>query len=94
MAGVPISVILAALGLHHGEADPTLLQWIMAALSHILIGSLGLTELTVVIIIGLIILAMPGAIVLSYWASTRSARSTTPPPRIAVDRPAPAEADE
>ena len=93
MAGVSISVILAALGMHHGEADPTLLQWIMAALSHILIGSLGLTELTVVIIIGLIILAMPGAIVLSYWASVRGARKT-PAPRIAVDSPAPAEADE
>lgn len=65
--------ILAALGRHHGEADPTLLQWIMAALSHILFGKLGFTELTVVIIIGIIILAMPAMIVIAYLASTRRA---------------------
>jgi len=43
----------------------------MAALSHILLGKLGFTELTVVIIIGIIILAMPAMIVIAYLASTR-----------------------
>ena len=38
----------------------------MSALSHILLGRLGLTELTVVIIIGMIILAMPALIVVAY----------------------------
>ena len=65
---------LAALGRHHGEADPTLLQWIMSAVSHILLDTWGFTELTVVIIIGMIILAIPALIVLTYWASTRRAR--------------------
>ena len=74
MAGVALGIVLAALGRHHGEADPTLLQWIMQALNHVVLDTLGLTELTVVIIIGLIILAMPAGIVLIYWASTRRAR--------------------
>jgi hypothetical protein len=73
MAGLVVGIILGALGLHHGEADPTLLQWIMAALSHILVGTLGFSELTIVIVIGIIILAIPGGIVLLYWASTRGA---------------------
>ena len=65
---------LAALGRHHGEADPTLLQWIMNAVSHILLDTWGFTELTVVIIIGMIILAIPALIVLTYWASTHRQR--------------------
>ena len=40
-------------------------------MSHILLGKLGFTELTVVIIIGIIILAMPAMIVIAYLASTR-----------------------
>ena len=81
MTGMTIAAILAALGQHHGEADPTLLQWIMEALSHILLGTLGFTELTIVIIIGIIILAMPALIVIAYWASTRRAapRPANPP---------------
>ncbi len=71
MTGTTIAAILAALGQHHGEADPTLLQWIMTALSHILLGTLGLTELTIVIIIGMIIMAMPALIFIAYWASIR-----------------------
>ena len=63
MMGAFLSVVLLSVGLHHGEADPTLLEWIMTALSHILLGTLGFTELTVVIIIGIIILAMPALIV-------------------------------
>lgn len=82
MTGITIAAILAALGQHHGEADPTLLQWIMAALSHILVGTLGFTELTIVIIIGIIIIAMPALIFIAYWASTRRAA------------PRPAERDE
>ncbi len=74
MISAALSALLLSVGLHHGEADPTLLQWIMAALSHILLGTLGFTELTVVIIIGLIILAMPALIVIAYWANTRRAR--------------------
>ena len=73
MTGATIAAILAALGQHHGEADPTLLQWIMAALSHILVGTLGFSELTIVIIIGMVILAIPALIVVAYWASTRRA---------------------
>ena len=73
MTGATMAAILAALGQHHGEADPTLLQWIMAALSHILVGTLGLTELTIVIIIGIMILAIPALIVIAYWSSTRRA---------------------
>ena len=73
MTGTTIAAILAALGQHHGEADPTLLQWIMEALSHILLGTLGFTELTIVIIIGIIIMAMPALIFIAYWASTRRA---------------------
>ena len=73
MGGTTFVAILASLGGHHGEAGPTLLQWIMAALSHILLGKLGFTELTVVIIIGIIILAMPAMIVIAYLASTRRA---------------------
>ena len=72
-----ISIALLAVGRHHGEADPTLLGWIMAALSHILLGTLGFTELTVVIIIGIIILAMPALIVIAYWANTRGRRSSS-----------------
>jgi FtsZ-interacting cell division protein ZipA len=45
----------------------------MAALSHILVGTLGLTELTIVIIIGILILAIPALIVIAYWANTRRA---------------------
>ena len=78
MAGVALGIVLAALGRHHGEADPTLLQWIMQALNHVVLDTLGLTELTVVIIIGLIILAMPAGIVLIYWASTRRAAAVVP----------------
>ena len=74
MIGAILSVFLLAAGLHHGEADPTLLGWIMTALSHILLGTLGFTELTVVIIIGIIILAMPALIVIAYWANTRGGR--------------------
>ncbi len=77
MMGAFLSVVLLAAGLHHGEADPTLLGWIMTALSHILLGTLGFTELTVVIIIGIIILAMPALIVLAYWANTRSGRAAS-----------------
>ena len=85
MTGITIAAILAALGQHHGEADPTLLQWIMAALSHILVGTLGFTELTIVIIIGIIILAMPALIFIAYWASTRRAapRPANPPRELA-----------
>ena len=71
-----LSVVLLTAGLHHGEADPTLLGWIMTALSHILLGTLGFTELTVVIIIGIIILAMPALIVIAYWANTRGGRAS------------------
>ena len=78
MMSAVLSVVLLAMGLHHGEADPTLLGWIMAALSHILLGTLGFTELTVVIIIGIIILAMPALIVLAYWANTRSGKAPSP----------------
>ncbi len=67
-------LVLAVLGRHHGEADPTLLQWIMNAVSHILLDTWGFTELTVVVIIGMIILAIPALIVLTYWASNRRAR--------------------
>ncbi len=83
MAGVALGIVLAALGRHHGEADPTLLQWIMQALNHVVLDTLGLTELTVVIIIGLIILAMPAGIVLIYWASTRRAAAVAPGPPVA-----------
>ena len=76
MIDTVVSIILAV-GLHHGEADPTLLGWIMTALSHILLGTLGFTELTVVIIIGIIILAMPALIVVAYWANTRGSRRTS-----------------
>ena len=73
MIGAAWHALMLAVGLHHGEADPTLLQWIMTALSHVLLGTLGFTELTVVIIIGIIILAMPALIVIAYWANTRRA---------------------
>ncbi|MDE2937301.1 MAG: hypothetical protein OXR67_00040 [Chloroflexota bacterium] len=75
MMSALLSVVLLSVGLHHGEADPTLLDWIMTALSHILLGTLGFTELTVVIILGIIILAMPALIVVAYWANTRGSRS-------------------
>lgn len=80
MPGGMLGKILAALGQHHGEADPTLLQWIMAALSHILVGTLGFNELTIVIIIGMVILAIPALIVIAYWASRRRAGPPGPPP--------------
>lgn len=88
MTGATITAILAALGQHHGEADPTLLQWIMTALSHILLGTLGLTELTIVIIIGMIIIAMPALIFIAYWASVR--RGAPRPAELVV----PAEGEE
>jgi asparagine N-glycosylation enzyme membrane subunit Stt3 len=91
MMGAFLSVVLLAVGLHHGEADPTLLGWIMTALSHILLGTLGFTELTVVIIIGIIILAMPLLIVVAYWANTRGGRSA---PATVNEPPRVAEADE
>lgn len=71
MTGALLTAILAAVGGHHGEADPTLLGWIMSALSHILIGGLGFTELTIVIIIGMLILAIPALIVIAYLATGR-----------------------
>lgn len=80
MPGGMLGKILAALGQHHGEADPTLLQWIMAALSHILVGTLGFNELTIVIIIGMVILAIPALIVIAYWASSRRASPPGPQP--------------
>ncbi len=78
MTGAFLGMVMLALGLHHGEADPTLLGWIMAALSHILLGTLGFSELTVVIIIGIIILAMPALIVIAYLANTRGSRAASP----------------
>ena len=92
MTGITVAAILAALGQHHGEADPTLLQWIMEALSHILLGTLGFTELTIVIIIGIIIIAMPALIFIAYWASTRRAapRPSNAPGELAL----PAEGEE
>ncbi len=48
------SVILTV-STHHGEADPTLLAWIKNRLDHLL----GLEPWTVVVLIGLLILAMP-----------------------------------
>ena len=66
-----LTAILTAVGGHHGEADPTLLGWIMTALSHILIGGLGFTELTIVIIIGMLILAIPALIIVAYLATGR-----------------------
>ena len=77
--GAALSALLLSVGPHHGEADPTLLQWIMTALSHVLLGTLGFTELTVVIIIGVIILAMPALIVIAYWANTRRGRGNNGP---------------
>jgi len=82
--GALLSAVILAAGFHHGEADPTLLGWIMTALSHILLGTLGFTQLTVVIIIGIIILAMPALIVVAYWANTRGNRA----PANAVAEPA------
>ncbi len=90
MAGL-LSAVLLATGLHHGEADPTLLGWIMTALNHILLGTLGFTELTVVIIIGIIILAMPALIVVAYWANTRESRRA---PTAVRDAAAVMETDE
>ena len=75
MTGTLLTAILAAVGAHHGEADPTLLGWIMSALSHILIGALGFTELTIVIIIGMLILAIPALIVVAYLATGRRPRA-------------------
>ena len=92
MTGITIAAILAALGQHHGEADPTLLQWIMAALSHILLGTLGFTELTIVIIIGMIIIAMPALIFIAYWASTR--RAAVQPANAPGEFVVPAEGEE
>ena len=85
-----LSLVMLAMGLHHGEADPTLLGWIMTALSHILLGTLGFTELTVVIIIGIIILAMPALIVVAYWANTRGGRA----PSVSTEPPTIADVDE
>ena len=48
------SVILTV-STHHGEADPTLLAWIKNRLDHLF----GLEPWTVVVLIGLLILAMP-----------------------------------
>ena len=75
MTGALLTAILVAVGGHHGEADPTLLGWIMSALSHILIGALGFTELTIVIIIGMLILAIPALIVVAYLATGRRSRA-------------------
>ena len=77
MASIVMSFVFAMVGRHHGEADPTLLQWIMRALDHILIGGFGLSQLTIVIGIGLIILAIPALIVISYWAGTRRTQRAT-----------------
>ena len=82
MASVLMGFVLAMVGRHHGEADPTLLQWIMRALDHILIGGFGLSELTIVIGIGSIIIAIPALIVISYWAGTRRAQRITSEMRV------------
>ena len=82
MGSVAMGFVLAMVGRHHGEADPTLLQWIMRALDHILIGGFGLSELTIVIGIGLIIIAMPALIVISYWAGARRAQRITSEMRV------------
>ena len=52
----------------------------MTALSHILIGALGFTELTIVIIIGMLILAIPALIVVAYLATGRRRRNAGPGP--------------
>ena len=82
MAGEMMGFVLAMVGPHHGEADPTLLQWIMRALDHILIGGFGLSELTIVVGIGSIIIAIPALIVISYWAGTRRAQRITSEMRV------------
>ena len=92
MMSAIVSIVKLAMGLHHWEADPTLLGWIMTALSHILLGTLGFTELTVVIIIGIIILAMPALIVVAYWANTRGGRA--PAPGVSTEPSSIVDADE
>ena len=62
------SVILAVTA-HHGEADPRLLAWIKDLLDQLI----GLGPWTVVVLIGLLILAMPIGLLVFYLVQQRRA---------------------
>ena len=66
------SVILTV-NAHHGEADPTLLAWIKDLLDQLI----GLGPWTVVMLIGLLILAMPAGLSAFYLIQQRRALSRT-----------------
>ncbi len=70
------SVILTV-SAHHGETDPTLLAWIKELLDQLI----GLGPWTVVVMIGLLILAMPVGLVAFYLIQQRRSVSNTRHPR-------------
>ena len=59
---------------HHAEAaDPDLLEWIKQQLDNIF----GLGPVVVVLGLGFVMLAIPAAILITYFAQRRRASSTT-----------------
>jgi hypothetical protein len=69
------AMLLSALS-HHGEADPTLLEWIKGVLDHLI----GLGPWTVVILLGLLVLAIPAGVIVFYLAQQRQALTPGPSP--------------
>jgi len=61
--------------MHHGEpADPTLLEWIRVRIEELV--SFG--PLTIVLLIGAVIVALPVGLLIWYWLSKRRATGSQP----------------
>jgi len=69
--------VILTMSAHHGEADPTLLAWIKDLLDQLI----GLGPWTVVILIGVLILAMPAGLSAFYLIQQRRTASRTRYPR-------------
>ena len=69
--------VILTMSAHHGEADPTLLAWIKDLLDQLI----GLGPWTVVILIGVLILAMPAGLSAFYLIQRRRTVSRTRYPR-------------
>jgi hypothetical protein len=70
-----LATILLSVLSHHGEADPTLLEWIKGVLDHLI----GLGPWAVVLLLGLLILAIPVGVIGFYLAQQRRVTLTPGP---------------
>ena len=82
------SLVMLSVILHTGIADPGLLAWIKDFLDH-LFGLIGFSPWTVVLAIGLLLLAMPASLIGLYVVQHRRGKADLP--RLGPDSPNPRE---